>query len=124
MAQDKVNKEYCNLMLEKLDVTTACNYYAGYRIRILEEINTKFKEYQEVKAKTDLTPEEQQKQYTQLDEIVSFIEAAKEHHKLLARLHEKSQRKLNEVNQKVDSFRKRHGIDGCHVSVGLWEKFK
>lgn len=43
MAQDKVNKEYCKLMLEQLDVTTACNYYAGYRIRVLEEMNTKFK---------------------------------------------------------------------------------
>lgn len=111
MNLDKINKEYCNLMLEQLDVTTACNYYAGYRIRILEEINTKFQEYKDIQAKPESTPEEQQKQYTQLDELVSFIEAAKEHHKLLARLHEKSQRKLNEVNQKVDSFRKRHGIE-------------
>ena len=99
-------------MLEQLDITTACNYYAVYRIRILEEINTKFQEHKEIQGKQDLTPEEQEKQYTQLDELASLIEAAKEHHKLLARLHEKSQRKLNEVNQKVDSFRKRHVIDG------------
>ena len=111
MAQDKVNKEYCKLMLEQLDVTTACNYYAGYRIRVLEEMNTKFKEYQEIQAKTDLSIEEQQVQYTKLDELASFMDAAKEHHRLLERLHEKSQRKLNEVNQKVASFRKRHGIE-------------
>ena len=115
MAQDKVNKEYCKLMLEQLDVTTACNYYAGYRIRVLEEMNTKFKEYQEIQAKTDLSIEEQQVQYTKLYELASFLDAAKEHHRLLERLHEKSQRKLNEVNQKVASFRKRHGIDTNHL---------
>lgn len=110
MSQDKINKEHCNLMLEQLDAATACNYYAGYRIRILEEINAKFQEYQEIRAKTDLTPEERKKQYAQLDELVSFIKAAKEHHKLLARLHEKTQRKRNEIDQKLASFCKRHGI--------------
>ena len=111
MSQDKINKEHCNLILEQLDAATACNYYAGYRIRILEEINTKFLEYKEIQAKTDLTPEEQEKQYSQLNELASFIEAAQEHHKLLARLHEKTQRKRNEIDQKLASFRKRHGID-------------
>ena len=103
MSQEKIEKEHCNLMFEQLNAVTTCNYYAGYRIRVLEEINAKYQEYLEIKAKTDLSPEEQQKQYAQLDELVSFIEAAKEHHKLLARLHEKTQRRRNEIDQKVST---------------------
>ena len=111
MSQDIINREHCNLMLEQLDMTVACNYYAGYRIRVLEEMNAKLREYKELQAKTGLTAEEKQVQCTQLDELASFMEAAKEHHKLLQRLHEKSQRKRNEIDQKIASFRKRHGID-------------
>ena len=111
MSQDKINREHCSLILEQLDAATACNYYAGYRIRVLEEMNTKFQEYKEIQAKTELTEEEKQKQYAQLDELSSFIEAAKEHHKQLTRLHEKAQRKRNEIVRKLESFRKRHGIE-------------
>lgn len=111
MNQDKIYKEHCNLLLEQLDATTVCNYYGGYRIRILEEMNAKFQEYKELQAKTASTAEEKQVQYTQLNGLASFMEAAKEHHKLLQRLHEKSQRKLNEINQKLASFRKRNGIE-------------
>lgn len=111
MSQDKINREHCNLMLEQLNAATACNYYAGYRIRVLEEMNAKLREYKELQAQTDLTAEEKQVQCTQLDELASFMEAAQEHHKLLERLQEKSQRKLNEISQRLASFRKRHGID-------------
>ena len=111
MPQDKIYKEYCNLMLEQLNAATACNYYAGYRIRILEEMNTKFQEYKELQSKNGLTTEEKQVQCTQLDELASFMKAAQEHHKLLERLHEKTQRKRNEIDQKIASFRKRHGIE-------------
>ena len=111
MSQDKINREHCNLMLEQLNAATACNYYAGYRICVLEEMGTKFQEYKELQAKIGLTAEEKQVQCTQQDELASFMEAAQEHHKLLERLHEKSQRKRNEIDQKIASFRKRHGID-------------
>ena len=111
MSQNKVNKEHCNLIIELLSTVSACNYYGDYRIRILEEINTKLKEYQELQAKTDLSEEERFAQYSQLEEISSFIMAAKEHHQLLQRLHEKSQRKRNEIEHKLASFRKRHGLE-------------
>ena len=111
MSQNKINKEHCKLVIEQLSAMAACNYYADYRIRILEEINTKLKEYQELQAKTDLSEEERFAQYSQLEEISSFIMAAKEHHQLLQRLHEKSQRKRNEIDHRLASFRKRHGLE-------------
>ena len=111
MNPNKIDKEHSNLIVEQLSAVSACNYYADYRIRILEEINTKLKEYQELQAKTDLSEEERFAQYSQLEEISSFIMAAKEHHQLLQRLHEKSQRKQNEINHKLASFRKRHGLE-------------
>ena len=111
MDPDKINKEHCNLIIELLSTVSACNYYGDYRIRILEEINTKLKEYQELQAKTDLSEEERFARYTQLDEMYAFIVAAQEHHQLLQRLHEKSQRKRNEIDHKLASFRKRHGLE-------------
>ena len=111
MDQKKINKEYCNLIIEQLSVTAACNYYADYRIRILGEINAKLKEYQELQMKTDVPEEERFTRYAQLDEMYAFIVAAQEHHQLLQRLHEKSQRKRNEIDHKLASFRKRHGLE-------------
>ena len=111
MDQKKINKEHCKLIMEQLSVTAACNYYADYRIRILGEINAKLKEYQELQVKTDASEEERFARYTQLDEKYSFIVAAQEHHQLLERLHEKSKRKLNEIDHKLASFRKRHGLE-------------
>ena len=111
MSQDKINKEHCKLVIEQLSVTAACNYYADYRIRILGEINAKLKEYQELQVKTDASEEERFARYTQLEEINSFVMAAQEHHQLLERLHEKSKRKLNEIDHKLASFRKRHGLE-------------
>ena len=46
-----------------------------------------------------------------MDELASFMKAAQEHHKLLERLHEKTQRKRNEIDQKIALFRKRHGME-------------
>ena len=111
MSQDKINKEHCKLVIEQLSAMAACNYYADYRIRILGEINAKLKEYQERQVKTDASEEERLARYTQLEEINSFVIAAQEHHQLLERLHEKSKRKLNEIDHKLASFRKRHGLD-------------
>lgn len=111
MAQDKINKEHCKLVIEQLSAMAACNYYADYRIRVLGEINAKLKEYQELQVKTDASEEERLARYTQLEEINSFVMAAQEHHQLLQRLHEKSKRKLNEIDHKLASFRKRHGLE-------------
>ena len=58
-----------------------------------------------------MTTEEKQVQCTRLDELASFMIAAQEHHKLLERLHEKTQRKRNEIDQKIASYLKRHGIE-------------
>ena len=99
MDQKKINKEHCNLIIEQLSATAACNYYADYRIRVLSEINAKLKEYQELQVKTDASEEERFARYTQLEEINSFVMATQEHHQLLERLHEKSKRKLNEIDQ-------------------------
>ena len=111
MSQDKINKEHCKLVIEQLSAMAACNYYADYRIRVLGEINAKLKEYQELQIKTDASEEERLVRYTQLDEMYAFIMAAQEHHQLLQRLHEKSQRKRNEIDHKLASFRKRHGLE-------------
>ena len=111
MDQKKINKEHCKLIMEQLSATAACNYYADYRIRILGEINAKLKEYQELQAKTDMSEEERFARYAQLEEMYAFIVAAQEHHQLLQRLHEKSQRKRNEIDHKLASFRKRHGLE-------------
>ena len=111
MDQKKINKEHCNLIIEQLSATAACNYYADYRIRILGEINAKLKEYQELQVKTDMSEEERFTRYSQLDEMYAFIIAAQEHHQSLERLHEKSQRKRNEIDHKLASFRKRHGLE-------------
>ena len=111
MNPNKIDKEHCKLIMEQLSATAACNYYADYRIRILGEINAKLMEFQELQAKTDMSEEERFAQYSQLEEISSFIMAAKEHHQLLQRLHEKSQRKRNEIEHKLASFRKRHGLE-------------
>ena len=111
MDQKKINKEHCKLIMEQLFATAACNYYADYRIRILGEINAKLKEYQELQVKTGASEEERFAQYSQLEEISSIIMAAKEHHQLLQRLHEKSKRKRNEIDHKLASFRKRHGLE-------------
>ena len=111
MDQNKINKEHCKLIIEQLSATAACNYYADYRIRVLSEINAKLKEYQELQVKTDASEEERFARYTQLEEINSFVMAAQEHHQLLERLHVISKRKLNEIDHKLASFRKRHGLD-------------
>ena len=111
MDQNKINKEHCKLIIEQLSAMAACNYYADYRIRVLGEINAKLKEYQELQVKTDASEEERLARYTQLEEMYAFIVAAQEHHQLLQRLHEKSQRKRNEIDHKLASFRKRHGLD-------------
>ena len=111
MYQNNITKEHCKLVIEQLSAMAACNYYADYRIRILGEINAKLKEYQELQIKTDVSEEERFARYTQLEEINSFVMAAQEHHQLLQRLHEKSQRKRNEIDHKLASFRKRHGLE-------------
>ena len=111
MAQDKINKEHCKLVIEQLSAMAACNYYADYRIRVLGEINAKLKEYQELQVKTDASEEDRLARYTQLEEMYAFIVAAQEHHQLLQRLHEKSQRKRTEIDHKLASFRKRHGLE-------------
>ena len=111
MDQNKIKKEHSKLIIEQLSATAACNIYADYRIRVLSEINAKLKEYQELQIKTDASEEERLARYTQLDEMYAFIIAAQEHHQLLERLHEKSKRKLNEIDHKLASFRKRHGLE-------------
>ena len=111
MNPNKIDKEHCKLIMEQLSATASCNYYADYRIRILGEINTKLKEYQELQVKTDVSDEERFTRYTQLDEMYAFIVSGQEHHQLLQRLYEKSQRKRNEIDHKLASFRKRHGLE-------------
>ena len=113
MNQDKIKKEYCSLMLEQLKATAACNYYSQHSINVLEDMKSKLEEYKELQAKTDLTEEAKQKQFTQLDELSTFLGAAQEHYKFLERMHDKAQRKLNEVEKKLASFCKRHGIEEC-----------
>ena len=123
MDQKKINKEHCKLIMEQLFATAACNYYADYRIRILGEINVKLKEYQELQVKTGASEEERFARYTQLDEMYAFIVSAQEHHQLLQRLHEKSKRKLNEIDHKIASFRKRHGLEEPSLKNHNDEKF-
>lgn len=123
MDQNKINKEHCKLIMEQLSATAACNYYADYRIRILGEINAKLKEYQELQMKTDVPEEERFARYAQLEEMYAFIVSAQEHHQLLQRLHEKSKRKLNEIDHKLTSFRKRHGLEDPSLKSQNDEKF-
>lgn len=59
----------------------------------------------------NLSDEELDKLNVELTSLVVRIESADELRKVLGRLKDKSQRKMNEINQKIVQFSKRHGME-------------
>lgn len=118
MTKEQIYKEYANLLVARLKATATVNYYAQWRISVLQDVNGKYLEYKELQEKMDSPQEEKEKLYSQIAEMRAYIDASQEHQKQLERLHEKSQRKLNELDQKMDNFCKRHGFDN-HVKMGI-----
>ena len=118
MTKEQIYKEYANLLVARLKATSTVNYYAQWRISVLQDVNGKYLEYKELQEKIDSPQEEKEKLYSQIAEMRAYIDAAQEHQKQLERLHEKAQRKLNELDQKIENFCKRHGFSN-NVKTGI-----
>ena len=112
MTNKKIEQEHICLLHSRKEETIRCNYIQDQEIRILSEANERLREIQSLgKMEIPASPEERDKHYLHIRELRIQTEVANEVFKMLDRMKDKSKRKLNEINKKIDQFLKRHGIE-------------
>lgn len=111
MANKDFKIEYMRLFQSKIEEGIKCNYICDQQIRVLTEANQWLKEWKSLKEMdVPTSPEEKEKHNLHMDELRIQAESANEVFQMLDRMKDKSKRKLNEIDKKIEQFNKRHGL--------------
>lgn len=120
MTEEQIKKEHNKLILAQMEAMTEVNFFYKYRIQILEELNTMGADLvkgQSTESLQSLSEEELSKLNVSVKKYTFHVKAGQELVTLIERMTAKSDRKLNEINKKLELFCKRHGIENTSASI-------
>ena len=113
MTEEKIQYEYYTLLVSHIQAMETYTYYRNLNIRMMQELVPLQQEAVEMEIPEDLPFVEKNMKIIEFKRKLAQVEAAHELLKQLDRLKDKSLRKSNEAKQKLDAFRKRHGIENA-----------
>lgn len=103
MTNSQIELEYIKLFHYRLEEVTRCNYYYKQQIHIFQESNQWLKKLKDLKElETPASPDEKEKHYLKIKELEIQVSSANELDKFLDRMADKSKRKLNEFDRKIE----------------------
>ena len=114
MTEEQILKEHAKLIKAQVETLTAINFYHDCRTQIWTQLNTMAEEIlssESARSVKDLSKEKASALDFRLQEYVFRQKAASELTTIIERMTAKSERKLNEIEKKLDAFCKRHGIE-------------
>ena len=120
MTEEQIKKEHNKLILAQMEAMTEVNFFYKYRIQILEELNAMGADLlkgQSTESLPSLSEEELSKLNVSVKKYTFHVKAGQELVTLIERMTAKSDRKLNEINKKLDLFCKRHGIENTSALI-------
>lgn len=120
MTEEQIKKEHNKLILAQMEAMTEVNLFYKYRIQILEELNAMGADLvksQSTESLQSLSEEELSKLNISVKKYTFHVKAGQELVTLIERMTAKSDRKLNEINKKLELFCKRHGIENTSALI-------
>ena len=115
--QSEIRKEFLRLIITKLEANLVYKYYTDQVTRMLSETIEKNEELTKSVRVEGLPDEEREKLRFQLRHAELEGQACKEATTIIRRLADKAYRKVNEAEQRLKAFCKRHGIENVDEYV-------
>ena len=117
----EIRKELLKLMIAELEASVVYRYYTNQITRMLTDVCDSTQALTKSVKVEELSDEEREKLRFKLRQSELEGRACKEATTLIRRLADKAQRKVNEAEQRLNAFCKRHDIEDLGEYIQILE---